>query len=371
MNTLKWVDACRVALAIVTMTLLGFVPEPVLAEPYLAVAKGMHCSACHSHPGGGGKRTVYGNAFSQMELPARRVGDSDAPLWTGELGKWFAVGGNVRAGFEFVDTPGLDETSEFRINRATVYLEANLIPGRLSVYVDQQVAPSASINREAYVRLNGSTGKWWLAAGQFFLPYGMRLQDDSAFVRLAPGVNFDNPDRGLQAGYEAGAWSVIASVTNGSGGGSETDSGKQFSAVASFVQPGWRLGMSVGTNNSDGGDREMFGFFGGLRTGPVAWLGAVDRVSDEISSTQTQHALAGLIEANWMFRQGHNLKLSYDVFDPDDDVSSNRIVRYSLLWEYTPMQFLQGRIGIRQYDGPGNTGFLSRETAFAELHGFF
>ena len=357
--------------ALLVLLLSALLSTTATAEPYLAVAKGMHCSFCHSHPGGGGKRTVYGNAFSQTELPERTLGSPDAPLWTGELGRWFAVGGNLRAGFEYVDTPGLDESSEFGVNRATVYVEATVIPGRLSVYVDQQVGPSASINREAYVRLNDSTGKWWLAAGQFFLPYGIRLQDDSSYVRLAPGVNFDNPDRGLQVGYEAGAWSVIASVTNGSGGGNETDSGKQVSAVASYVQPGWRLGFSGSMNNADGGDREMFGVFGGIRTGPIAWLGAIDRVSDEIPSAQTQHALAGLIEANWMFRQGHNLKASYDVLDPDDDTAGNRVVRYSLVWEYSPLQYLQGRIGVRQYDGPGNTGFLSRETAFVELHGFF
>ena len=115
----------------------------------------------------------------------------------------------------------------------------------------------------------------------------------------------------------------------------------------------------------------MIGAFAGLRTGPITWLGAVDRVSDEVSATQTQHAIASLLEANWMYQKGHNLKVSYDVLDPDDDVAGNRIVRYSLVWEYTPMQFLQGRIGIRQYDGPGNTGFQSRETAFVELHGFF
>ncbi len=347
------------------------VPGTALAEPYLAVAKGMQCSACHSHPGGGGKRNVYGNVYSQSELAATRVGGDDAAMWTGELGKWFAVGGNVRAGYEYVDVPGQDETSEFDVSRATIYLEASVIPGRLTVYVDQQVAPSASINREAYVRVNSSSGKWWLAAGQFFQTYGLRLQDDTAFVRRATGVNFDNPDRGVQVGYESGAWSTMASITNGSGGGSETDTGKQFAVVSSYVQPGWRAGLSASLNDASGGDREMLGAFAGIRTGPIAWLGEIDRVSDDLSPGVTREALVGLVEANWMFRPGHNLKASYDVLDPDDDVGGDREVRYSLVWEYSPMQFLQGRIGLRSYDGPGGSGFTNRELLFAELHGFF
>ena len=106
------------------------VPGTAPAEPYLAVAKGMQCSACHSHPAGGGKRSTYGNVYSQSELPATRLGSGDADFWTGELSKWFAVGGNLRGGLNYVDTPGSDETSEFSVNRATVYLEANLVPGR-------------------------------------------------------------------------------------------------------------------------------------------------------------------------------------------------------------------------------------------------
>ena len=38
-----------------------------------------------------------------------------------------------------------------------------------------------------------------------------------------------------------------------------------------------------------------------------------------------------------MFRKGHNLKVSYDVLDPNDSLSGDLQVRYSLLREYSPM----------------------------------
>ena len=61
--------------AVLALVLLaGFATEQVLAEPYLAVYKGMHCSGCHSHPAGGGKRNAYGNVFAQSEMPAARLG---------------------------------------------------------------------------------------------------------------------------------------------------------------------------------------------------------------------------------------------------------------------------------------------------------
>ena len=355
--------------AVTPLLLLMF--GTALAEPYLAVSQGLHCSACHSSAAGGGKRNAFGNAFGQSELPARRIGGDDQELWTGEISKWLSVGGNVRVDYTYTDTPNSAETSEFNVSRATLYIEAQLIPERLSVYIDQQVAPNASVNREAYVRLKGGNGKYYLAAGQFFIPYGLRLQDDSAFVRMATGVNFTIPDRGIQAGYETGPWSTIAAVTNGSGGGREIDTGKQFSILSAYVQPLWRVGVSASVNNADAGDRQMFGVFTGLKTGPIVWLAEIDQISDDIAPGVTQDALAGLLEANWMFRQGHNLKISYDVLDPNDALSGDRQTRISVIWEYTPVQFLQGRFGLRSYDGIPAIDVQNREVFFAELHGYF
>jgi len=351
-----------------TFMLLLAAVHSACAEPYLAVQKGMQCSSCHSHPAGGGKRSVYGNAFAQSELATRRIGNGD--LWTGELTKWLSIGADLRARFERVDTPNRKNTSDFDFDRGTIYVEATLVPGRLSVYIDQQVAPDDIENREAYVRLNSKNTKWFATAGQFYLPYGLRLQDDTAFVRAATGINFSNSDRGFQGGFNAGAWSIIASITDNSGGG-RNGSGNQVSLVSSYVQATWRAGISLNTNDDDAGDRTMFGFFGGLKTGPVAWLAEIDRISDDISPGVTTDAFAGLLEANWTIREKHNLKFSYDYLDPDNDISEDHQVRYSVVWEHSPMQFLQGRAGVRLYDGIPQVDAQNRKVFFVEVHGFF
>jgi hypothetical protein len=341
------------------------------AEPYLAVFEGMQCSACHSHPSGGGKRNAFGNVFAQTEMPTRRIGDDDAELWTGEVLEWLSVGGNLRGSYRYVDVPNTDSTSEFRVTRGTAYVEAQVIPNRLAIYIDQQFAPGTSLNREAYIRLNSKSQKFHVAAGQFYLPYGLRLQDDSAFTRQVTGVNFTNPDRGVQVGYESGSWSTQLSLTNGSGGGTETDSGKQVSAVASYVRPNWRAGVSFNSNNADAGDRQMQNVFFGLRTGSIAWLAEANWINDETPGAGDQDSIAGLLEANWRFRTGHNLKMTYDYFDPDDDVNDDQQTRWSLILEFTPMQFLQARFGARFYDGVDLVDFQNRDEYFAELHGFF
>lgn len=352
-------------------TVMALEPEVSVAEPYLAVYKGMQCSSCHVHPAGGGMRTVYGNAYAQTELPASRLGSADAALWTGEVLEWLGVGADLRAEYRYVDIPNADSVSDFDVSRATVYVKADLIKNRLSLYLDQQVAPGSSLNREAYVRLNSRDQRFYFAAGQFFLPYGLRLQDDTAFIRSTTGVNFTIADRGVQFGYEAGPWSSQLSVTNGTGGGAEVDSGKQVSLVANYVRPRWRAGVGFNANNTDFGDRQMQNIFFGLRTGPIAWLAEADLITDETPGSADRDSFAGLVEGNWLWRRGHNLKFTYEYFDPNDDVSEDHQVRYSLVYELTPMQFLQGRFGARIYDGIPQSNLQNRDEFFAELHGFF
>jgi hypothetical protein len=115
----------------------------------------------------------------------------------------------------------------------------------------------------------------------------------------------------------------------------------------------------------------MFGLFGGLKTGPVAWLAEVDRISDDVSPGNTVDAFAGLLEANWTFRGKHNLKFSYDYLDPNTAISEDQQVRYSLVWEHSPIQFLQLRAGYRLYDGIPQVDAQNRKLFFAELHAFF
>lgn len=337
------------------------------AEPYVAVTAGLQCSACHTHATGAGKRTAYGNFYAQTELPSQTVGQ-DAEYWNGQITQWLAVGGNLRGRFEYSDADGADDRSAFDVTRGDLYVEASLLDDKVSVYFDQQVAPSSSINREAYVLLRGKSLR--LTAGQFYLPYGWRLQDDTAYIRRTTGINLTNPDRGVQLGFESSRWSHAVAVTNGSGGGLETDNGKQVSLMTTYVTNRWRIGASANHNDADAGDRTMANLFGGVKTGPVAWLFEVDVIRDELPNGE-QDRLAGFLEGNWRIRRGHNLKLTYEYFDPDNDISEDHETRWSALYEWTPLPFLQARFGARLNDGPPQAAGSDRESAFAELHGFF
>ncbi len=45
--------------------------------------------------------------------------------------------------------------------------------------------------------------------------------------------------------------------------------------------------------------------------------------------------------------------------------------RYSVMYEYTPIQFVQLRAGFRRYRGIPQSDIQNRRLTFIELHGYF
>ncbi len=117
----------------------AFVPLSVLAEPYLAVQKGLKCGMCHTSPSGGGKRTVFGNAYAQTELSERTL--DLGKLWTGELGKYFAVGGDVRGGWNQIDVSGQPNASDTELEEFLAYVEIRPFRKYLTIHVDAKLGP--------------------------------------------------------------------------------------------------------------------------------------------------------------------------------------------------------------------------------------
>lgn len=353
---------------LIAVMLMALGARTAMAEPYLAVMAGLKCSACHVNPTGGGKRTTFGSVYGQTQLPANLVGKLGAPL-TGDIGKYIGIGADLRADYTSLHFPGTPTIEDTGITSLRAYLDLRIIPERLSFYVDERLAPGDAKNREMYLRLFSGDHRFFIKMGRMYLPFGIRLQDDTAFTREPTSINFNTPDRGIEVGFDGSQWTAQFAVSNGTAGGPEVDDGKQWSLRTEYVNAGWRAGASLNINDFDVGRRRMQNVFGGLRTGPVAWLGELDYI---VSTTgvQRREQLAGLVEANWKVRQGHNLKFTAELFDPNRDASRDRQTRLSLVWEYTPMPFLQVRTGIRNYDDVNEVPFLNQRIAFIQLHGF-
>jgi hypothetical protein len=345
------------------------------AEPYLAVFTGLKCTQCHVNPTGGGLRTQFGALYSQYQLPMNHL-DTGGENWTGDVGKFLRVGADLRFQWSVTHEPNTKTVDGFSMEQTRVYLEGNVIPERLIVYIDEQVAPGGALNREAYGLYWSSAHDWYVKAGQMYLPFGFRLQDQTAFVQQVSGINMTTPDQGLEFGWLGGPWDVQANVSNGTAGGPSTGQGKQYTLQASFVQPLWRLGVAASDNDAAGGHREIFGVFAGLHTGIIAWLAEADMVQSKppvplIPGASITRSGAFLVEANVQPLRGNNIKLTFEYLDPNADVHNNGQNRWSLLYELTPIQFVQLRAGVRRYQGIPQSSLQNQVLSFLELHAFF
>ncbi|HWW21757.1 MAG TPA: hypothetical protein VNZ06_13225 [Steroidobacteraceae bacterium] len=350
--------------------------QRALAEPYLAIQNGYKCVQCHVNPTGGGLRSTFGDVFAENVMAMNNL-PAGAPVWLGQaVQDIIRVGGNLRADYSVVTTPGAPSITEFDLQQFRLYADVTLIPNLLGIYVDEQVTPGAQ-TMEAYARI-GSTSDWYIKAGRFYLPFGWRLQDQTAFVRTASLISMALPDNGVEFGIEHGNLSAQIDLTNGV---VNNGTGYQVTSNVVWVESAWRVGASgsfteARSANQFGnppGNRWQEGLYAGVRTGPVAWLTEIDLIRQAGNAAPgpgTQTQIPAFVEANWLIHKGNNLKLTFEYYDPEKQVSNNGQTRWSVVYELTPIPFFQVRAGFRRNEGIPQAPTQNQTLAFVEAHAF-
>lgn len=341
---------------------------PVLAEPYMAVQMGVKCSACHVNPSGGGKRTEFGSIYGLTTITE----DDVTEIWQApKLNDYVSIGGDLRVNAVSNSIPNQDSTFLFETEEMLLYVEVQLLPDQLTFYFDERLGPGGTLNREAYSLLWFRDKTMYVKAGRMFLPFGFRLEDDTAFVRQVSGINYNTPDDGVELGFDLERISINLAITNGTAGGGENDTGKQFSLRGSYVAPAWRAGASYNYNDVEDQDRKMTALFAGLRTGKAHWLMEWDYIVDDISPGNQLKQLVAFVEVNLGLWKGHNFKLTHEFLDPDKSIDEDERTRWSFVWEYFPMPFTQLSVGYRDNEGIPQNDLQNMRELFVQLHNYF
>lgn len=372
----------------------------VRAEPYLAVREGLKCSACHVNITGGGKRTPIVNAHARDIL---HYPDFFAPLtrpvepFSGELHPRVAIGANLRASNTaiFQDEPDETgrvsnntvfrdrlETNELDVTEAVGYLEVRLIPDWLTFYVDQRFAPQTD-TREVFGLL-WLPGEVFFKAGRMFLPYGLQIQDDTAFIRggrngsASSGFSFEQQQASFEAGWEPGPFSLIGAVSEGAP--RDRDVRVTGTVYGLFTDlPAVRtvlIGGSGSRVGPPGVQSHVFGFFAGTNFGPFTYLGEVDFRSDESSATggEAEGTFLHYSELNYLLLDWLNIKAAFDYADDDGDLSrraNDSENRFSVGLEPFLSRFLQARLFYRVSNGVRTRPDHNQDLWIAEVHLFF
>lgn len=340
-------------------TVFALESAPASAEPYLAVRTGFKCSQCHVSPTGGGKRTDFGVIYSQTTLPMTHFRPAGEPgYFSGKLLDRISIGADYRADFlARLDTedgrgnvvPG---DTALSTSQATVYLQVDVVPEKVSFYLDQRVAPSG-VNREIYALVRGLPLASYVKAGRTLLPYGLRLLDDDAFIRNRTGYTYERHEPGVEVGLEPGPLSFVANATE-----------NQLSLTGATTFRRFRVGASYG-EDLNGLGRFVRGAFAGVSFGRFTLLGEGDWITDG-----ALERFAALAELDFLLARGMNVKLAYEVFDRDVSAPNVNQERFTVGVEPFLTQFLQVGIFYRVNRG-GQTVSENQDRLTVQLHGFF
>ncbi len=348
------------------------------AEPRFALREGLACSHCHVNRTGGGMRTAYGNAFANTG-----VGTWDAlGIVSPRAGDSIALGANVRLsnrtrravathlGEKQFERPG---SNSFEMPEGNLYAQIALIPERLEVYVDETIAPEAATNREAFVMLRGGPADSYVKAGRFLLPFGLRLPDDTAFIRQETGFNYANQDLGIELGLAPHPFHFALAVTNGSLGGADTNLSKQISGHAAVVGSWLRGGLSVAWNDTSTSDLAFstvtMGGHLGARLGRLMLLGEFDWIHGS-NDTDSHDQWALYTGADFEAIKGLYLRATFEGFDPERSLANNARDRFVFGLSWFPLPMCEVRAEYRlNRDIPQRIEGNSDEIVI-ELHGF-
>lgn len=361
-----------VALTFFSLCSIALWYSPVVhAEPYLAIKNNVKCSACHINPIGGGMRSTYGNFYGHNSLPATSSDLSSAEV--GKITEWLGVGGNFRYNAEHIQDDADNSASTFKVESAQIYLAVTPKNSPVTFYIDQQVAPGAAINREAFV-LYRFSGLNYVKAGKMFVPFGLRLEDDSSFVRQATGFNFDNSDNGIELGLETGKSALSLFVTNGTGSVSNNDDRFLYGMKAEHLFNNFRVGATLVFNDGSNETQSFYNLYAGATWKDFTFLAEVDLINTESTNEEAnvqKDVFAALFEINYQVLNGFNLKVTSEFLDPDIDISDNHETRYSVIVEYAPISNIQFRGGVRVSDSIPQRPERASENLFLQTHLYF
>jgi hypothetical protein len=375
--------ALAAALSLALLALLALSPA-ARAEPYMMVRAGAKCSDCHTNQTGGGKRTPFAQIHARDILhdldilPIPR----GVKAFNGEVNSWISLGADLRVRNTTVFQDPIRngrvpnntafrenvESNDTEVNEFLGYLQVDLWPDVATFYVDENLNGGAT-NREVFGLLRGIL-PWdtYMKAGRMFPAFGLRVQDDEAFIRSRSGFTFQNPDEGAEIGLAPGPFFLATTVTNGEDGDKDVQATVNAYAVIQDV-PVLRNFMGGASFARQSNLRNVAAVYGGSNLWRFTYLGEVDFIHDHQPSTEGKRdQLAAYAEVNFLLFDWLNLRGTFDFVKVSNDQDQTR---YAIGAEPFINRVIQPRIQYRINNGVPTEPQDNTDELVVELHLFF
>lgn len=339
------------------MLLCCVLVEHAVALPRFASRTGAKCQSCHVNPSGGGMRQAFGQQYGRETLPV--------PTWSNEfslddfsskLTDFVSIGADVRTLYyvqQIPDTAGGAAGTSSTTNNAFFQMQGDVylnfrIAKKVNIYVDKGIYSGFEI----FGMLSILPGNGYIKIGKFLPNYGTRLDDHRTFIRDRTGFNPESGRAeltGAEIGFSPGPVNIMGGVYNAADGfGAGVAKNK---AVLGRVDGIFKLseemhlglGGNVYTKELGTGSRfTIFGALGSFSLKDLTVFGEVDWIKNKVGGATTT-GLVSLVEADFVVTPGVDLKFMYEFADPDVDLKTGSISRYSFGLEFFPISGVEVR----------------------------
>ena len=364
---------------------------PAGAEPYLMVRAGAKCNDCHTNMTGGGKRTPFAHIHARdilhdldlLPVPPTVKG------FTGQLHEYVSIGGDLRVRNttvfqdEFSRAGSVPTNKAFRrnvtsndtdVNEFLGYLQVDLLPDYITLYGDWNLNGGVT-NREAFTLIRGFLPyDTYVKAGRFFPTFGLRVQDDEAYIRGRTGFTFTNPDEGGEIGFAPGPFFLATSITNGQAGDKDVQATVNGYGVFQDIPVVQTIlaGASFARQNDK---RWAAAAYAGSNYWRFTYLAEFDLIDDRTPASEPRRdQYAAYAELDFLIFDWLNLRGTFDFVKVTHDRDQTR---WAIGAEPFVNRFLQPRIQYRINNGPPLPGRNPNELVdnqdelVFELHTFF
>jgi hypothetical protein len=175
------------------------------------------CNQCHYAPAGGGEINPYGRDESADTISTG--GNGDFLFGAVKLPRWLMLGGDVRVA-GLVDDEGATSGTELAAfpMQADLYADIHGGPWFVQLAIGAGGAARAGQvteevlsflnSREHWVMYRPKPAGWYIRAGRFFAPFGLRLPEHDTYIRNYLGFGAMEETYGVSFGVVKNEWEL-------------------------------------------------------------------------------------------------------------------------------------------------------------------
>ena len=337
-------------------------PPAASALPLYATRQGLPCSTCHFDPQGGGPRNDFGFLYEKNRhsmLPD--VGKWADLVLANKLGDALYFGTNMRQQYTYVAPVGAKDpaVSTFFPMQGAFYATFAPHPN-LTVVYNHDLRQT----RDAWGMVHDLPLGFYVKAGQFRVPFGLRIDDHTGAMRAgfreaAAGsfgtsgfLPYDPRDveGGLEVGFTPGP-GFLASTAITNGGPAFANHAQALTGKVAYFHSRFVAGISGYRNyvNTTKHTETRGSLYAGLNVLPSVQLlaeGGLGRGDDGAGTLTDPRGIYA--EADVRVAREWNLRAKYDFIDLDHRVAGRAQERYTLETDFTPVPFADLKLSLRR-----------------------